>query len=176
MNSLSGDVEVTKSKATNTLSVCHWNLYSISALNYSTPNYSKVSLLKAYLTIHKFDKACLSEIYVYFNTAPDNSNLEVSGNNFIRSDHPINSKCGGVCVSYKHFLHLRVLDIQYLHECINIELKIANKFCFVIAFYRSRRQWQHELEKCSEKLELNLDSLVPKNPFLVVLTGGFNAK
>ena len=35
---------------------------------------------------------------------------------------------------------------------------------------------QDEFEKFSEKLELNLDSLVQNNPLLVVLIGDFNAK
>ena len=59
MISLSGDVRVNpgpRTKASNTFSVCHWNLNSVAA-----HNYSKVFLLKAYLTIHKFNIAWLSE-------------------------------------------------------------------------------------------------------------------
>ena len=57
--SLRGEVEVNhgpRIKANNTFSICHWNLNSLSAYNYS-----KVSLLKAYLTVHNFDIVCLSE-------------------------------------------------------------------------------------------------------------------
>ena len=108
---LSGDVEVNpgpRTKASSTFSECHRNLNSIPA-----HNYSKVSLLKTYLTIHKIDIVCLSKTYL------DNENLEISGYNLIPSDHSSNSKHGRVCIYYKHFLHLRVLDIQYLDECIN---------------------------------------------------------
>ena len=73
-------------------------------------------------------------------------------------------------------MHLRVLDIQYLHECFNVELKIENKVCYIIALYRSPRQSQDEFEKFSEKLKLKLYSLLQNNPFLVVLIGDFNAK
>ena len=110
MISLSGDVEVNpgpRTKANNTFSVCHWNLNSISA-----HNYSKVSPLKAYLTVHKFDIVCLSETYLDSKTAPDNDNLEISGHNLTRSDHPSNRKRGGVYIYHKNFLHLRVLDIH----------------------------------------------------------------
>ena len=62
---------------------------------------------------------------------------------------------GGVCIYYKNFLHLRVLDIQYLHECINIELKIGDKLCYITALHRLSSQSQDEFEKFSEKLELN---------------------
>ena len=64
-------------------------------------------------------------------------------------------------------MHLRVLGNQYLHECINIELKIGGKLCYIIALYRSLSQSQDEFEKFSEKLQLNFDSLVQNNPFLM---------
>ena len=56
---LSGDVEVNpgpKRTPKVSLSICHWNLNSISA-----HNYVKLSLLRAYLVFHKFDIICLSE-------------------------------------------------------------------------------------------------------------------
>ena len=42
--------------------------------------------------------------------------------------------------------------------------------------YRSPSKSQDGFERFSEKLELNLDSLVQNNPFLVVLTDDCNAK
>ena len=63
---------------------------------------------------------------------------------------------------------LRVLDIQYLHECINFELKIGDKLCKFVALYGSPSQTQDEFEKFSDNLELNLGTLSQKNPFLVV--------
>ena len=135
-----------------------------------------MSLLKTYLTVRKFDIVCLSETYLDSNTAPDNDNLEISVYNLIRSDHPCNSKCGGACIYYKHFLHPTILDIKYIHECINIELKIGDKLCYIIGLYRSLSQSQDEFGKFSEELELNLDSLVQTNSLLVVITGDFNVK
>ena len=55
---LSEDVEVNpepKLKAVQTLSVCHWNLNSICE-----HNFAKLSLLRAYVSVHKFDIICLS--------------------------------------------------------------------------------------------------------------------
>ena len=75
-----------------------------------------MSLLKAYLIFHKFDIVCLSETYPDSNTAPDNDNLEISGYNLIQLDHSSNIKRGIVYIYNKYFLHLRVLDIKYLHE------------------------------------------------------------
>ena len=90
---LSGNVEVNsgpKIKANN-FSVCCWNINSISV-----HNYSKVSLLKAYLTVYKFDIVCLSETYLDSNTAPDIENLKISGYNLIKLYHPSNSRGDGV--------------------------------------------------------------------------------
>ena len=129
--------------------------------------------LKAFITVHKFDIICLSQTYLDTSVASDDDNLEISGYSLVRSNHP-NNKRGGVCVYYKNFLPLRVLDIKYLHECINFELKIGDKLCNFVALYRSPSQTQDEFEKFSDNLELDLGTLSQKNPFLVVAIGDFN--
>ena len=119
----SGDVEVNpepKNSVSECLSICHWNLNSISA-----HDHSKLFLLKAYVSVHKFDIICLSEIYLDSTVLLDDDNLVISGYNLIRSDHPSNTKRGGVCLYYKNYLPIRVLNISYLKECLNFELKIS---------------------------------------------------
>ena len=96
--SLSGDVELNpgqKRNYSNAFSVCHWNLNSISA-----HNYAKVFLLKAYIADHKFDIICISETYLDSSIPSDDSNLEVSEYNLVRSDYPSNNKRGGVGIYY----------------------------------------------------------------------------
>ena len=82
-------------------SICHWNLNSVSAYNYT-----KLSSLKVFIAVHKFDIICFSETYLDSNIALDDENLEISGYSFVRSDHTFNNKCGRVCVYYKNFLPL----------------------------------------------------------------------
>ena len=109
---LSADVELNpgpKRASTRNISICHWNLNSISA-----HNYIKLFLLKAYIAIHKFDIICLSETYLDSSTTSDDDNLTISGYNLIRSNHPSNNKCGGICIYYKNVLPLHVLSIQYV--------------------------------------------------------------
>ena len=94
MITLSGDVELNpgpKREATQTLSICHWNLNSIYA-----HNFAKLSLLRAYMSIHKFDIIYLSETYL--DSSTDDESLEISGYYLIRSDNPSNKKRGGVCI------------------------------------------------------------------------------
>ena len=127
---LSGDVEPNsgpKRKATQTLSICHWNLNSICA-----HNFAKLSLLRAYVSIHKFDIICLSETYL--DSSIDDESLEISGYYLIRSDHPSNKKCGGICIN---FLPLKVTGVRLLEECITFDLIISNKLCSFVALYRS---------------------------------------
>ena len=54
-----------------TFSICHLNLNSL--LGY---NYNKLFLLRAYITVHKFDVICLSETYFDSTVASDDGNLE----------------------------------------------------------------------------------------------------
>ena len=42
-------------------------------------------------------------------------------------DHPLNTKRGGVCLYCKCSLALKVIDVSYLQERINFELKIGDK-------------------------------------------------
>ena len=85
---LSGDVEENpcpKPKLWLSFSICHWNVNSVSA-----HNFYKVSLLRAYIFIHKFDLICISETFLNSNTAFDDDNLKIEGYNIVRSDHPSN--------------------------------------------------------------------------------------
>ena len=160
---LSGDVEINLGPIRNTnetFSVCHWNLNSLLVYNYN-----KLFLLRAYIAVHKFDVICLSETYLDSTVASDDENLEITGYNLVRSDHPANNERGGVCLYYKTYLPLRVLDIQYLNECINFELKIGDKLCTFVALYRSPSQSLDNFETFINNFELILETLSRKNPF-----------
>ena len=82
---LSSDVELNpgpKPSSGQKFSVCHWNLKSIP-----THNFSKISLLSAYNSLHMFDIICLSETYLYSTILPQDPNLEMQGYTLIRVDH-----------------------------------------------------------------------------------------
>ena len=86
----------------------------------------KLSLLRAYVSVHKFDIIRLLETYLDFSI--DDESLEISGYYLIRSDHPLNKKCGGICIYYKNFLPLKVTGVRVLEECITFDLIISNDF------------------------------------------------
>ena len=116
--SLSGDIEINPGPKLNALnrcfSICHWNLNSISA-----HMFTKVSLLSAYSSVHKFDIICLSETYLNSETPSDDENLKIGRYNLVREDHPSNSKRGGVCVYYKSSLPFKVINVKYLQKSIS---------------------------------------------------------
>ena len=90
-------------------SICHWNLNSIAA-----HNFSKISLLKAYNALHTHDIICLSETYLKHDKLCDNDNLKMPGCELIRADHPSNQKRGGICKQCKLFEGM----FKFQFECI----------------------------------------------------------
>ena len=97
---LSGDIEknLGPSKGfSKTFSIGYWNLNSLGA-----HNFTKVSLLKAYLSVPRYDIFCISQTYLNSSITKDDDNLQISGYSLIRSDHPSNSNRGGDAIYYKN--------------------------------------------------------------------------
>ena len=63
--------------------------------------------LTSILQVYKFDIICLSETYLYSKHLRDNNNLDISGYKLMCSDHPSNSKRGGLPIYYNETLTLR---------------------------------------------------------------------
>ena len=114
----------------NYLSVCHWNLNSLSA-----HNFTKLTQLKAYNSICKYDFICLSQTYLDSST-PDNL-IEIEGYKLIRADHSDNIKRGRVCIYYKESLPVRVISTLYFNEALLLEMSYNNKKVMVSVIYRS---------------------------------------
>ena len=171
---LSGDVEKNpgpKSYSAQYLTICHWNLNSITA-----HNFTKIVLLKVYLSIHKMDIVCLSETFLDSSISIDGDNLQIARYSLVRANHPSNTKRGGVLLYYKSFLPIKLIDINFLNECLSFELGIGGKVCKFLTLYRSPRQNSDEFETFLDNLELNFDYMADKNPYLMVALGDFNAK
>ena len=171
---LSGDDEEnpgSKPGSSKSFSICHWNLSSISA-----HNYIKLSLVRAYVSTHKFDIICISGTYLNSDTSTVDENLEIIGYTLITADHSSNTKRRGVCIYYKHSLAFRLLDICYLDKCINFETLVGGKLSNFISLYHLPSQSPDVFEKFADNFELNLDKIANKNPYLIVILGDFNAK
>ena len=84
------------------------------------------------------------------------------GYNIARVDHPSNTKRDGVCVYYKTSLPLKLLNMKYLQECINLELIIGDNLCSFIILCRSPRETHNDFETVMKNFELNLDKINKK--------------
>ena len=151
------------------LSVCHWNLNSLSA-----HNFSKLTQLKAYISKYKHDFICLSERYL--DSSIPYSLLEIDGYNLIRSDHPNDIKRGGVCIYFKEILPVRVINISYLKEALLLEMNYNNKRVIVSVIYRSPSQNNSEFDSFLRSVERLLSDIKNIKPFSSVITGDFNVR
>ena len=71
---------------------------------------------------------------------------------------------------------MRVININYLNECIVFDIKLGDKICSFVVLYRSPSQSSNEFESFSKNLELTLDRVMKNIPYMIVLFGDFNAK
>ena len=102
--------------------------------------------------------------------------MESTGYDLFRADHPSNTKRGGVYIYYRNSLHLKILGIQYLQECINFEISIEGNLCRFLPLYCSPSQRQDGFEVFANNIELNIDTATANDNFLTVVLGDFNDK
>ena len=95
----------------------------------------------------------------------------------IRSDHPSDTKRGGVCIYYKeHLPFVRRDDIKILDECLVGEIKIKNKKCFITCIYRSPNQTADEVDIFLSGFEQTCSNIALESPLCSFITGDLNAK
>ena len=119
-----GDVELNpgpKNTKSYYFSLCHWNLNSLPA-----HDFSKLSLIEAYNRQHNFDIICLSETYLDSSYADDDTRLNLKDFTLIRADNPHNCKRGGVRSYLKEHLVVPAVNPLNLSECLVLEKRICN--------------------------------------------------
>ena len=79
--------------------------------------------------MNKIDIICLSETYLDSSIPTDGDNLGLPGYNLVCTNNPTKTKRGGVCSYYHNSLPLKVIEIQFLNDCINFEIRIGGKLC-----------------------------------------------
>ena len=121
-----GDIESNPGPhKSSTLKICHWSLNGPAA-----HEFTKLSPLEGYININDIDIICLSETFLDSSIPIDDNRLSVPGYSMMRSDHPSNTKRGGVCLYYKkHLPIIRRDDISNLQECLVTEITVKNKRC-----------------------------------------------
>ena len=96
-----GDIEENPGPKYSSLTFYHWNLNGLTA-----HDSTKISLLQAYITQDNYDIICLTETFQNSSILSDDCRIKIDGHNLIRSDHPSDSKKGGICIYYKEHIPL----------------------------------------------------------------------
>ena len=144
--------------------MCYWNLNSISA-----HDFSKLSLLEAYISCHTYDIICLSETSLDSSVPYDDPRLNLSGYKLVRADNLSNNKRGGVGIYFKETLAIRPVPTNSLKECLLLEIFIGNKRGFVLSLYRSPSQSQEQFYDFLFLLDQLLSNMISLNPMFLLV-------
>ena len=167
-----GDIETNPGPRFSSLTFRHWNLNSLTA-----HDSIKVPLHQAYITQHNYDIICLSETFLNSSIQSDDNRIKLDGHNLIRSDHPSDSKRGGVCIYYKeHIPLIKRDDICTLGNCLVTEIHSQNEKCFLTCIYRSPSQNHEEFQNFCAKFDTRLNNINDEFPISSVVTGDFHAR
>ena len=154
------------------LTICHWNLNGIAS-----HNFLKVSLIEVFNSVTNFDIICISETFLDSTFLPNDPRLSLQGYAMIRSDHPSNTKRGGVCMFYKeHLPFVNRTDLTFVDECLVGEINYKNSKCFVSCFYRSPSQTEDEFDNFISGFERTCSGIALETPLSSFILGDFNAK
>ena len=125
-------------------------------------------LLQAFNSLHKFDLICLSETYLDSSISTEEKSLIIDGYKLLRSDHPSDTKRGGVCIYHKETMSVKVLNLFQLPECLVCEVSIQNKRGFLATMYHSPSQSHDCFQNFLNEFEKLLSSIAEKNLILLL--------
>ena len=167
---LSGDVELNPGPNTSMFSFCSWNLNSITA-----HDFVRVSLIEAYNSIYEYDLLGIVETHI--DSFVDETKLLIPGYTFVKSNHPSNTKRGGVGLYIKETFPARERpDLVKLPESIVCEIQLNQRKHFFALIYRSPSQTLDEFDIFMENFELMLSSMSIEEPYCIIITGDFNCR
>ena len=113
------------------LSVCHWNLNSIWA-----EDFSKLSQTSAFLNVHHFDIFCLTKTFLDSSISLEDPRLATGGYKLFCCNHPPNLQRGGVYSYFKDHLALALRpDLTTLDEYLVCEIQNGSKRFFLRVLY-----------------------------------------
>ena len=132
--------------------------------------------MEAYNAVHKFDIICLSEIFLNSSLQNDDDSLVLNGYKLIRDDNPSDFKREGVCIYFKEFLPIKVLNVTNLQECLVWEISLSGRRSYIVSLYQSPNQSSDEYDHFIKTFEQFIVHLTSSKPHLLLITGDFNAR
>ena len=154
------------------LTCYHWNLNGLIA-----HDSIKISLLQANVTQLNYDIIYSSETFPSSSIDSSDTRILIDGYNLIRSDHPSDSKRGGVCIYYKeHIPLIKRDDICTLDNCLVTEIRSQSAKCFLTCIYRFPSQNNEEFENFCANFDLLLSNIKEEIPIRSIITENFKAR
>ena len=167
---LCGDIETNPGPINDTISFCSWNLNSICA-----HDFARISLIEAYNSVYEYDLIGIVETHL--DSSVEESKIELDGYNFMKTNHPLDVKRGGVGLYVKDTFPAKERpDLETLPECIVCEFQLDRKKYFFVVLYRSPSQSQNEFQVFMNNFELMLSKMSDENPYCVIVTGDLNCR
>ena len=170
---LCGDIHTNPGPRDNrSLKFFHWNLNSLSARGRI-----KIPLIETYDSLYKYDIITISETMLDHSVSNNEISIDGFSKEIYRSDHPSNTKIGGVFLYFREGLPIkRRTDLELLPEMILCEITIARKKILFGTLYRTPSQNSQQFETFIDRLQEAIDKMKAENPHSIILTGDFNCR
>ena len=137
----------------------------------------ELRLIQSYALSYNTDIIFLFDTFVHSSAEASDPNINISGYNSLRSDHPLNTKREGVRMFYKDCLPvIRLDDLCALSACIVTEIKLGKKSIFFTCNYKSPSQTPDKFENYCQNFHLTLSNTDNTSPFCLIVIEDFNAR
>ena len=157
---------------TRSLKFFPWNLNILSARGQI-----KIPLIEAYDSLYKYDIITIFEAMLDQSETNNDTSIDGFSKEIYRSDHPRNTKIGGVCLYFREGLSIkRQTNLELLPEMILSETTLARKKIFFGTSNRTPSQNSQQFETFIDRLQEAFDKMKAENPHCIVLTGDFNCR
>ena len=132
--------------------------------------------LLLFLKLRWIDIIAISETTLDHSVTNDDISIDGFSKEIYRSDHPRNTKIGGVCLYFREGLPIkRRTDLELLPEMILSEITLARKKIFFGTLYCTPSQNGQQFETFNDRLQEAFDKMKAENPHCIILTGDLTA-
>ena len=137
-------------------------------------NRKKFQLVEALVVSNNIDIFCISETFLDSSADKIYDGLNINGYSLVGSDHPSNTKRGGV--ARDHLPVIRRNDISSLNESIVLEIRLANNKCFLTSLCRSPSQSKDQFDEFCSSCNMLMSNINDEKPLASIITGDFNVR
>ena len=163
-----GDIELQPGPQEH-LRIAHWNLNSLVA-----HNFSRVSLLQAYMAHHQLHIAAISESAL--TREIQDACIDIPGYSHIRYDLEGSDTHGGVIIYFRNDLAvINRTDLPSPSYTLTLEISINRRKIFFVHSYRKAGQTSAEAKVFANKYNDLLEKISEISSYATMIIGDFNA-